>query len=251
MSRLSQAIFLAFITAAPVVSPSAQTLSDDPAFALYRQAVQAAEAKDYAKAMQLSRDAIAQYPDHLLAWYLLGQAAAGRSDWEAAADAFANVVKRYPASFAAQRDLALALEHLGRFDEARAAFEAALARQPDNQDVRLRLAFMLYDRDREASLPQLEILARANSPVPAVWVMLARAQYDKGDLPASEKAFTRAATLRDEGKTWFNLGVVRLRLNQPAQAQEAFRRASAHAEVREQAQRELEKLREAGRPATQ
>ena len=229
----------------------AQTLSDDPAFALYRQAVQAAEARDYERASTLAKEAIAQYPDHLLAWYLLGQAATARSAWDEAADAFANVVKRYPASFAAQRDLGLALEQLGRVGEARAAFEAALGKQPDNQDVRLRLAFMLFDKgERDAALPQLELLARANSPAPEVYLMLARAHYEKGDLAASEKAFTRAVALRNDGKTWFNLGVVRLRLNEPSRAHEAFTRAAEHPEVREQAQRELQKLKEAGRLGT-
>jgi hypothetical protein len=51
--------------------------------------------------------------------------------------------------------------------------------------------------------------------------------------------------LRDDGKTWFNLGVVRLRLNDAAGAQDAFTHAAGHAEVREQATRELDKLRAA------
>jgi hypothetical protein len=62
-------------------------------------------------------------------------------------------------------------------------------------------------------------------------------------LAASETAFARAAALRDDGKTWFNLGVVRLRLSDPAGAREAFTRAAAHAEVHERAARELDKLR--------
>lgn len=228
----------------------AQTLTDDPAFALYRQAVQAAEAKDYAGASRLAREAIAQYPDHLLAWYLLGQAAMGRSAWDEAAEAFGNVAKRYPASFAAHRDLGLALEHLGRVDDAKAAFETALARRPDH-DVRARLAFMLYEKgQRDAALPHLQALASANSAAPEVWLLLARTYYERNDLPGSEKAFTRAVALRDDGKTWFNLGVVRLRLSNLAGAQEAFKRASEHNEVREQAMRELDKLREAGKLGT-
>ena len=243
--------WIAVALVAVATTAHAQTLTDDPAFALYRQAVQAAEAKDYPRAAQLAREAIAQYPDHLLAWYLLGQAAMGRAAWGEAADAFANVVKRYPASFAAHRDLGLALEHLDRVDEARAAFEAALARRADNQDVRLRLAFMLYDKgQRDAALPHLEALAGASSNAPEVWLLLARTYYERNDLPASEKAFTRAVGLRDDGKTWFNLGVVRLRLNDQPGAQAAFKRASEHAEVREQAARELDKLREAAKPAT-
>jgi tetratricopeptide (TPR) repeat protein len=250
MTRCIYALLLAVCCLTPAAT-HAQTLTDDPAFALYRQAVQAAEARDYERASTLAKEVIAQYPDHLLAWYLLGQAATARSAWDEAADAFANVVKRYPASFAAQRDLALALEQLGRVGEARAAFEAALSKQPDRQDVRLRLAFMLFEKgERDAALPHLEILARASSAAPEVWVMLARAHYEKGDLAASEKAFTRALALRNDGKTWFNLGVVRLRLNEPARAQEAFTRAADHPEVREQALRELAKLKEAGRLGT-
>jgi tetratricopeptide (TPR) repeat protein len=236
----------AWLLVAVAGAAHAQTLTDDPAFALYRQAVQAAETKDYARASELARQAIAAYPDHLLAWYLLGQAAMGRGAWEEAADAFGNVTRRYPDSFAAQRDLGLALEHLGRVDDARAAFETALARQPDNQDVRIRLAFMLYDKgQRDAALPHLEALAGANTTAPEVWLVLARTYYDRGDLLGSEKAFTRAAALRDDGKTWFNLGVVRLRLNDAAGAQDAFTHAAGHAEVREQATRELDKLRAA------
>jgi protein O-GlcNAc transferase len=237
---------LAVLTLVLAESAQAQTLTDDPAFVTYRQAVQAAEAKDYAAASKLAREAITQYPDHLLAWYLLGQSAMGRSAWDEAADAFQNVVKRYPASFAAHRDLGLALENLGRVDDARAAFEAALARRPDHHDVRLRLAFMLYEKgQRDAAVPHLEKLAAADTRASEVYLLLARTYYERNDLAASEKAFTRAATLRDEGKTWFNLGVVRLRLNNPATAQEAFKRAAEHAEVREQATRELDKLRDA------
>jgi tetratricopeptide (TPR) repeat protein len=174
----------------------------------------------------------------------------GRSAWAEAADAFGNVVKRYPASFAAHRDLGLALENLGRVDEARTAFESALARRADSQDVRLRLAFMLYEKgQRDAALPHLETLAGANTGAPEVWLLLARTYYERNDLAASEKAFSRAVALRDDGKTWFNLAVVRLRLDNRAGAQEAFKRAAEHAEVREQAQRELDKLGQAPRPA--
>jgi tetratricopeptide (TPR) repeat protein len=228
-----------------------QALTDDPAFALYRQAALAAEAKDFERATQLAKEAIAQYPDHLLAWYLLGQAAMGRSAWDEAVNAFSNVTKRYPKSFAAHRDLGLALANLGRVDEAKAAFEAALALRPDNDDTRLRLAFMLYDKgQRDLALPMLETLARGNNPTPEVWLLLARTYYERNDLPASEKAFTKAAALRDDGKVWFNLGVVRIRLRDFPGAQAAFKSAAEHPEVREQANREIEKIREATRLGT-
>ena len=76
-----------------------------------------------------------------------------------------------------------------------------------------------------------------------MWLLLARTYYEGNALADSERAFARAAALRDDGKTWFNLGVVRLRLGGRAAAHAAFTRA---AQVREQATRELEKLRTAG-----
>jgi predicted Zn-dependent protease len=241
---------LASLLALGVGAAHGQTLSDDPAFALYRSAVQAAEAKNYDRASELAKQAIAEYPDHLLAWYLLGQASMGRSAWEEAATAFANVVKRYPASFAAQRDLGIALEHLGRIDEAKAALEAALARRPEARDVETRLAFMLYEAgQREPAVQHLEALARADSATPEVWLLLARAYYERDALADSERAFTRATALRDDGKTWFNLGVVRLRLGDRPGAATAFTRAAQHEDVREQAMRELEKLRNAAPPS--
>ncbi len=62
---------------------------DDPAFVLYRQGVDAMDAKDFAKAAALARDATAAYPEHVLAFYLLGQASLAQSQWEDAAQALA------------------------------------------------------------------------------------------------------------------------------------------------------------------
>jgi predicted Zn-dependent protease len=136
-------------------------------------------------------------------------------------------------------------------DESKAALETALSLRPDNDDTRIRLAFMLYEKgQRDAALPILEKLAGGSKATPEVYLLLARTYYERNDLPASEKAFAKAVALRDDGKTWFNLGVVRLRLSDFTGAQAAFKRAADHPDVREQANRELDKLREAGRLGT-
>ena len=46
----------------------------------------------------------------------------------------------------------------------------------------------------------------------------------------------RAATLRDEGRTWFNLGVVRTRPNDLPGALQAYERTAQHRKTREPAQ---------------
>jgi Tfp pilus assembly protein PilF len=110
---------------------------------------------------------------------------------------------------------------------------------------------LLYDQgQRDIALPMLEKLARDDNPTPEVWLLLARTYYERNDLPASEKAFAKAAAARDDGKIWFNLGVVRVRLRDFTGAQAAFKHAAEHPEVREQATRELEKIREAIRLGT-
>jgi protein O-GlcNAc transferase len=248
MRALTLALIVWTLAAAP--RAGAQGLLDDPAFALYREAVAAMDRKDHERARTLATEAIGHYPDHLLAHYLLGQLALAESRWEDAAASLTKVVALYPASFAGQRDLGIALQKLGRVDDAASAYEAALARVADSEDVRVRLVFMLLQAgQRDRALPDLQALAAQKTKVPEVWASLARVHYEQGDLAASEKAFTRAVELRDDGKSWFNLAVVRLRLDGDG-ALAAFERAAQHPDVREQAQREIEKLRAVKTPPT-
>jgi tetratricopeptide (TPR) repeat protein len=240
---------LAVLTFVGMLLPSmapAQSLWDDPAFQLARQAQDALQRKDYASAADLARRAIQEYPDHVLAHYLLAQAAFGQERWEEAASALVNVARLYPKSFAAQRELGVALSKLGRGPEAIRAYDHALAIRsdgPDAEEVRLRLAFLkLQAGDKDGALPLLAALAQANTTVPEVWTALGRLHYEREQLPESERAFRRSAELRDDGKTWFNLAVVRLRLVDRAGSIEALQRAAAHPEVRDQAVAELTKL---------
>ena len=78
-----------------------------------------------------------------------------------------------------------------------------------------------------------------------VWIALARNSYDKGDYPATERSFVRATALRDDGPAWFNLGVVRLRLDNRGGALQAFEHAVTHAATREEATKEIDRIKAA------
>ena len=244
------AVGLAFCAIATVGTASAQGIWDDPAFSLYRQAVEAMDKKDYARASDLSGQAIAQQPTHVLAYYLRGQAAMYQSRWDEAAAAFGKVVELYPASFAGHRDLGGAFEQLNRVDDAAREYEAAIALR-DQDDLRVRLAFMLLKANQQPrALTQLQTLADRDSKTPEVWSTLGRVAYEKNDLSTAEKDFTRATTLRDDGRAWFNLGVVRTRLNDLPGALQAFEKAAQHSETKEPAQKEVAKVREAMKQPT-
>jgi tetratricopeptide (TPR) repeat protein len=241
---------VAFASLLPGVA-APQSMWDDPAFVLYRQGLDAMDAKDFAKAAALARDATSAYPEHVLAFSLLGQASLAQSRWEDAAQALAKVTALYPGAASAQRDLGAAYQQLGRIDEAARALEAALATRPEDDDTRVRLAIMLVNANQRArALPHLTALGEGNTKLPDVYLAMARAAYDTGDFAGSAVAFERAVALRDNGRTWFNLGVVRVRLGNTAGALEAFERAAQFPDTKEQATREIQKVKAgAGPPA--
>lgn len=223
----------------------AQTIWDDPAFLLFRQAMEALNAKEFPRAMELAAQAVDKLPNHPLAYYVRGQAAAGLGQWEEAAKAFGRTVELYPGSFAGQRDLAASLEQLGRANESAKAYEAALALR-DDEDLRARLALMLAENGEGArARAELEKLTARDSKSPVVWSTLGRLSYEAQDWAGAEKAYARSASLKDDGRTWFNLGVVRVRLQNFPGALQAFDRAAKHPEVKQQAESEAGRVRAA------
>ncbi len=224
---------------------AAQSLHDDPAFTLYRDAVEAFERKDYARAAALAGESLTHYPDNLQAHYLAGQAALAQERWEEAAAAFRKVIALSPTSFAGHRELGIALAELARLDEAARALEKALALRPQAQDVQRRLAFLqLQAGNHEAAFGHLRALADGGTKEPDVWAALGRLHYDRKELRASEKAFSQAAALGDDARVWFNLGVVRLRLDDEQGALEAFRRAARDPELKAQATEQIARIEE-------
>jgi tetratricopeptide (TPR) repeat protein len=189
--------------------------------------------------------AIAQMPNHPLAYYVRGQAAAAQSKWDEAAASFGKTAELYPGSFAAQRDLAATLEHLGKPKESAQAYRAALALR-DQEELRLRMALMLADNGEEpAAMTELETLATRDSKIPATWSTLGRLQYASGEWAKAEKSYARAVALKDDGRNWFNLGVIRVRMKDLPGALTAFEHAAKDPTVKTQANVEAGRVREA------
>jgi cytochrome c-type biogenesis protein CcmH/NrfG len=104
---------MAFGALAGAGGPFGQRLWDDPAFQLYREAAEAMDRHDHGRAAALAHSAIGQYPDFVLAHFLLGQAALALGRWDDAAAAFRTVVTLYPGSLAGRRGLQTAVERAG------------------------------------------------------------------------------------------------------------------------------------------
>jgi Flp pilus assembly protein TadD len=224
---------------------AAQSLGDDPAFVASVQATEAFNRQEYRQAELFAREAITHYPQHLMAYYLLGQIAMAEARWDEAVQALSTVVSLYPTCFVGYRDLGIALEQAQHLDEAATAYQTARTLRPENEAVQARLAFLQMQTGRQdTALTLLKSLAEQGTTLPEVWAVLGRLLYDAKDFPASENALRRAAGLRDDGRIWFNLGAVRLYLKDYQGALAAFEQAARHPDFKEQARSEVEKIRQ-------
>ena len=100
-------------------------------------------------------------------------------------------------------------------------------------------------------MDELEKLTARDSKNPAVWSTLGRLSFETGDSAAAEKYYAKSVALKDDGRNWFNLGVVRVRLKDLPGALQAFERAAQHPDVKKQADTEAGRVREAMNPSTQ
>jgi tetratricopeptide (TPR) repeat protein len=242
------ALGLALCAVSGVGAAGAQTIWDDPAFALYRHALEAMERKDYSRAADLASQAAGKHGGHVLAHYLRGQAAAAQSRWEEAAQAFAKAAEIYPESYAAHRDLGISLEQLNRLPDAARTYERALALK-DDDEMRARYAFLLIEDGKNAAArEQLQTLAARNTTIPDVWSALGRLHYQANEFADAEKAYARSVALKDSGRGWFNLGAIRMRLKDTSGAMDAFQHAAKHPETKDQAEAEMKRIREAAAP---
>lgn len=129
-----------------------------------------------------------------------GDRAMERSQYQLAADEYAEIVDRRPSRWDAHVKLARALLKLNRPLEAREHLEVAYAQRPNNEEVVDLLATAMLESGDIASLTR-ELRDRAeNSGAVSDWVRLGIFLLRAGDLDASETALLTAAQL-DRGRT--------------------------------------------------
>lgn len=132
-----------------------------------------------AEAIRLLEKAAAENPDNAEYQHLLGRALWDTGNREGALRSHADAARLVPAEYGVS--YAQALEAVGRFDEAAAEFEAALAAQPASAIAQEGLGRLYYRRgDFAKALPLLEGLA-AQTRDPVVMQQLAYAAEKTGD----------------------------------------------------------------------
>lgn len=197
------------------------------------------------------------------AWTLLYEAEIDEyHDWEAAIQVLKNIVERYPKEETGHTTLGVALQRLGRFDEAELAFQKAIAINPKFVEtwhslgiVRLKRgdvagAVQAFDKAlllRPEHLDTLVWLARAeaeNGHAERALVLLQHAmeRYPKASSPlvwratilAQQNRFDEAIELvrraleldPDDGEAHLLKGRLHARVNETTSAENAFVRAS-------------------------
>ena len=153
-----------------------------------------------AQAIEWFQRALQEYPRSVNAWDKLGLVYAGQNRMNEAAEAYLHAVEIRPDKMEYRQNLAEALRLAGRIEESLPHIEWLCQRQPENLDFVLRLT------------SALDQMGRANEIQPA----LLRAH--DGMLAAQRRA------PRDYF-TNFNLGIVLMALDRPAQALTHFQRA--------------------------
>ncbi|MBZ5700981.1 MAG: tetratricopeptide repeat protein [Acidobacteriia bacterium] len=156
------------------------------------------------------------------------QRAIDRQDFAAALPPLQQVVAQQPEFAYGHFQLAYVFTALQRWDDARAAYQRALALDPKLAEAHLNLGLLLLDRDPAAAVAPLrkavELLPAQSRPRFLLGLALERT----GDLPAAVEALQGAAKLDPRDfETHLALASVLLRADQFAPAEANFREALA------------------------
>jgi tetratricopeptide (TPR) repeat protein len=136
-----------------------------------------------------------------------------------------SVVDERPGMEAGYENLGFLLRRADKTDEALSVYRTAISRGAASEELRVFYGLALCEGGRAPEALQL-LLPLSGSADPETANALGIALSDSGRAPEAVKAFERALSLDpDFGQAVQNLGIVRLRADDPAGARDLFRRA--------------------------
>ena len=181
----------------------------------------------YAEAEALARTMTARFPQHGLAWKVLGVALMEMGRVDEALPPMQEAAALSPQDSEAHNNLGNALHALGRFDQAEASCRLALAIRPDFAEAHNNLSNALFalDRPEEAEASCQQALA-IRPDLFAAHNNLGNVLYRLGRLDEAERRFRRALELKpDYADARYNLCNILSALGRPEEAVTSYRLA--------------------------
>lgn len=154
---------------------------------------------DFADADKWFSEVTAQTPNDAGAWYLLGRTKYNENRFAEAIASFEHVLSLRPKDIQAEDNLGLSEQGLGHADQAKTAYQTAIAWQggaPTDAQPYLNLGTLLTDQGDQAAAIQYLTKAAALAPQnPKIHEELGRALQAKGDMEGAQAQLETAVRL--------------------------------------------------------
>ena len=151
------------------------------------------ELEKFAEALEQARPLPAMAPDSARGYLLLGKAAAGQKQNNAAAEAFRQAIRRDSNSVDAYGELSLVLSRLGRHEEAEAAIRGALRLRPADPSLHNVFGSILATSGRVAdALAAFGAALRLQPDFPDACCNKGKILSDRGDFAPAIALFRQA-----------------------------------------------------------
>ena len=182
---------------------------------------------DYRTVETIWRDNLAKWPANVRAHYTLAELADGTGRFEEAIAHGEAAVALAPADATAQFSLAFSLDRAGRLEESAAHYREAVRLEPESAGAHINLGTVLAKLGRfDEAVVECASAVRLQADSAENQFNLAQMLYQTGDVAGAVTRYETAARLKpDAAETHFRLGNARVKLGQMTEAVAAFREA--------------------------
>ena len=168
--------------------PGSAGIWDSPSFQYYSRAVTLFNEGKFNECQLALKKSIAEYPQNLPAFYLLGEVELSLGHEQEALTAFLEAQKQYPRWTALASKVAYLYLNMGQLDKAQHSYLKVIKDEPKNRDALKGLAYILIKQGRETeALVYLEQAFQLNPEDAAVALMLADV-YERNKEPQKGEA---------------------------------------------------------------